>query len=399
LGLNGEILDQAIVTVYKGPASFTGEDVVEIATHGGVVAPTVVVAAFLGAGAREALPGEFTRRAVLNGKIDLVQAEAIGDIIDANSRAMHRAALQQLDGGLSRRINALRDMVIDLEALIAYDIDFPEEDDGPIDAERVAAGIEDILAALDALLLTAPVGEIVRSGAIVVIAGPPNAGKSSLFNAFLGRERAIVTEIPGTTRDALEAVLDVQPWPLRLIDTAGIRETIDTVERLGIEVSLRYLSAADVVLACGSTAAEVEETVHAVESITEAAVIPVRTKSDLTPGGPEYIAEGEPLWAVSAVTSQGIAPLLQRIVQVLADKYGSPLVDTPILLRERHRYALQTARDEIAAFEHVWRTSQLPAPVAAVHLRTATHALEEVIGAVGVEDIFDRLFERFCIGK
>ena len=205
---DGTTLDQALVTVFPAPRSYTGEDVVELATHGGLVSPVIVMAACVAAGAREALPGEFTRRAVLNGRMDLLQAEAVADLIDARTRAMQQQALQQLDGGLSRRLLALRDEVIHLEALLAYDIDFPEEDDGPIAPARIATAAQALHTALEALLRTAPQGAMVRDGVLVVIAGPPNAGKSSLFNALLGPSRAIVTPIPGTTRDAIEALLD-----------------------------------------------------------------------------------------------------------------------------------------------------------------------------------------------
>jgi len=227
-------LDEVLITAFPGPHSYTGEDVVEISTHGGYVVPSSVVAALITSGARQATAGEFTRRAVLNGKLDLLQAEAIGDLIDASSRAMQDAALAQLDGGLSRRLGALRNQLLELEALIAYDVDFPEEDDGPISRDRIENAIKTVLTSLDGLLATVPAGEVVREGAIVVIAGPPNVGKSSLFNALLGRSRAIVTEIAGTTRDALEAVIDGGTWPLRLVDTAGLRQTTDRIERLGI---------------------------------------------------------------------------------------------------------------------------------------------------------------------
>src|SRR5918911_875848 len=276
----GERLDQAVVTRYAGPRSFTGEDVVEITCHGGSVVPTSVVAALLEAGAREALPGEFTRRAVLNGKLDVLQAEAVGDLVDARSRGGQRAALNQLDGGLSRRLLALRESLIELEALIAYDIDFPEEDDGPVAPDWILGAAERTLGALDGLLATARAGELIREGALVVIAGAPNVGKSSLFNALLGRRRAIVTDIPGTTRDALEAVIETERWPIRLVDTAGLRETTDTVERLGIEVSEEYLARADVVLACGDDTQTLTRALETVARCTDAPVLPVRTKVD-----------------------------------------------------------------------------------------------------------------------
>jgi tRNA modification GTPase len=255
-----EKLDESLVTLFPAPNSFTGEDTVEFSTHGGYLVPSTIVAALISSGARQASPGEFTRRAVLNGKLDVLQAEAIGDLIDASSHVMQHTALNQLDGGLSRRLLSLRSDLIELEALIAYDVDFPEEDDGPVPRQRIEQTAAEIVKSLRSLLATAPAGEVVREGAVVVIAGPPNVGKSSLFNALLGRSRAIVTEIPGTTRDALEAVIDSGKWPLRLVDTAGLRETDDRIERLGIEVSERYLDTAHVILACAEDAKALEET-------------------------------------------------------------------------------------------------------------------------------------------
>ena len=253
---------------------------------------------------RHAGPGEFTRRALFNGKLDLLQAEAIGDLIDARSQPGRRAAIDQLDGGLSRRVTALRDALVTLEALIAYDIDFPEEDDGPVPRDRVLRAADDTVAQLEALLATARAGELVREGAVVVIAGAPNAGKSSLFNALLGRRRAIVTDVPGTTRDALEAVLDAGRWPLRLVDTAGLRDTDDAVERLGVQVSADYLGEADVVLACGDSAPAIAHVVHVVTPMTRGAVIRVRTKADLETGreGPA----GQPPVATSAELGTGL---------------------------------------------------------------------------------------------
>ena len=388
---NGDVLDEALVTTFVAPASFTGEDVVEIATHGGAIVPTLVLAALVASGARVALPGEFTRRAVLNGKLDLVQAEAIGDLVDSTSRAMQRVAMAQLDGGLSRRIEELRDRVIGLESLIAYDIDFPEEDDGPIPKSRIATATGSVIASLDDLLATAPAGELVRHGALVVIAGAPNAGKSSLFNAMLGRSRAIVTEVPGTTRDAIEAVLDAGTWPIRLVDTAGLRDTTDVVERLGIEVATRYLASADVVLACGDSADDVSRTSAAVSQLTDAPVIPVRTKGDLA-------ASAEPNM-VSATTGRGIRELLDAVTAAVSERHGRAPLDAPILTKERQRFCVEQARAEMVAFAAAIGDDGLPSSVAAVHLRSAVNALADVTGTIDVEDVLDRLFRNFCVGK
>lgn len=439
---NKEQIDQAVVTVYNGPSSYTGEDTVEIATHGGVVAPNLVMGALLRAGAREALPGEFTRRAVLNGKLDLIQAEAVGDLIDAKSQAMHATAIRQLDGGLSERINQLRHKIIEVEALIAYDIDFPEEDDGPIDPSRIKTSLNAIKADLSNLLATAPAGEVIRSGAVVVIAGHPNAGKSSLFNAILGNNRAIVTDIPGTTRDALEATIDTKPWPIRLIDTAGLRETEDVIEKLGIEVSTRYLISADLILACGDTDSAIEDTIAQVTGYIRAGysenldsskikpegsnngfyssqeldnseidlippILRVKTKSDT---GNRDLNKEETLAVpseskilesvnVSSKTGLGINELLQKIGDIIGERYGYIAVDAPMLTRERHQYAVELAQTEILEFERVWEEEQMPPIVAAVHLRAATYALEEVVGSIKLDDILDKLFSSFCVGK
>jgi tRNA modification GTPase len=394
----GEVLDQALVTFFPGPNSFTGDDTVEISTHGGYLVPSSVIAALISSGARQALPGEFTRRAVLNGKLDILQAEAIGDLIDAKSQTMQRAALGQLDGGLSRRLLSLRDSLIDLEALIVYDIDFPEEDDGPISRERVEKAAAEIVASLKALLATAPAGELIREGAIVVIAGQPNVGKSSLFNALLGRSRAIVTEIPGTTRDALEAVIDSGKWPLRLVDTAGLRETNDRIERLGIEVSERYLAHAHVILACAESPEQLAETIDVIARDASAQIIAVRTKADLV-ANREQSPVSRPNIAVSAESGLGLQGLIEAIDKVLSERHGEIAPELPILTKARHRHALTLACSEIEQFLRAWREENVPATIASIHLRTAVSSLEELIGTVEVEDIFDRVFSSFCVGK
>jgi len=396
---NGEPLDDTLITWFAAPRSYTGDDVVEISTHGGHVVPALVLAACVAAGARPATPGEFTRRAVLNGRLDLIQAEAVADLIDARTTAMQRQALSQLDGGLSRRLLALRDEVIHLEALIAYDIDFPEEDDGPIAPARIKHAASSLRDALGALLNTAPKAAVLRNGVLVVIAGPPNAGKSSLFNALLGESRALVTPIAGTTRDAIEAVLDRAPLPLRFVDTAGLRDTDDEIERLGIEVSTRYLAQAQVVLACGSRTDDIAATCDAIAQRTAGTVIAVRTKADLGTDD----TNGEAM-RVSAETGEGLRALLDVIDRAAATNADASSVslrdaDAVMITRERHRAGLVAAHHELTEFLTVWERGALPAPVAAVHLYAARESLTDLIGIVDTEDVLDRVFREFCIGK
>jgi tRNA modification GTPase len=401
-GADGEVVDHVLITRFDAPHSYTGEDLVELSSHGGLVGPARIVEQLLLSGARLAEPGEFTRRAVLNGKLDLLQAEAVGDLIDARSRAMHRAAIHQLDRGLTRRVEALREAILDVEALLAYDIDFPEEDDGPIPRERILAAAIDVLSRIDQLLSTAPTGELLREGAMVVIAGPPNVGKSSLFNALLGRARAIVTEIPGTTRDAIEAVIEGARWPIRLIDTAGLRRTVDPVERLGVELSERHVLAADVVLACGDDANAMGAAVSAVAALgSPGTVLPVRTKADLANGDRELskVAELQPAATVSAETGAGIRELLSLVEFAVGERVHAPEPDAPVLTHARHRHALETARSEVAAFIEAWKANELPATVAATHLRSAATVLAELIGSVDVEAVLERVFAKFCVGK
>ncbi|MGH7604818.1 MAG: tRNA uridine-5-carboxymethylaminomethyl(34) synthesis GTPase MnmE [Gemmatimonadaceae bacterium] len=391
------LLDEALVILFPGPDSFTGEDTLEISAHGGYVVPASILAVLISSGARQATGGEFTRRAVLNGKLDLLQAEAIGDLIDAQSRGMQETALAQLDGGLSRRLLGLRENLLDLEALLAYDIDFPEEDDGPIASEKIEVATATLIDSIRSLLATAPAGELIREGAVVVIAGPPNAGKSSLFNALLGRSRAIVTEIPGTTRDALEAVIDNGKFPLRIVDTAGLRDSVDPIERLGIEVSERYLAAAHVILACAETREELDRTSLKIAERSAAPVIPVRTKIDLVANDDQLACRTE--IGVSAPNGTGLSRLLAAIEDIVETSYGEVPVDLPILTRARHFRALSLALEEIEAFRQGWVESNLPVSIASVHLRAAVHALEELVGAVDVEDVLDRVFSSFCVGK
>ena len=407
----GELIDRGLYLVFPGPRSETGEDMVEFHSHGGHQVPARLLAAIESAGARPAHPGEFTRRAVLNGKLDLLQAEAVGDLVDAEAPAQSRAALLQLEGGLSRRIGELRSALVELLALLAYDVDFPEEDDGVIPRERIEAARADVADRIDRLLATAPLAERVRRGALVVLAGPPNAGKSSLFNALLGTSRALVTEIPGTTRDAIEAHADFLGWPVRLVDTAGLGETSDRIDALGQAMSRRYAEGADLVVYC--TEAERREGGKAGEAMAEGreggkageaaknsrpAVPPdrllqVRTKSDLAPEG------GDPaILRTSAMTGAGLDQLRRRIAERLFSG-GVALADLePALTRERHRVALARAAQALAnARPELARGGD--AVLAAHHVQEAVRALDSLIGLVDVEEVLDRVFASFCVGK
>jgi len=386
----GAPVDDALAACFRAPRSYTGEDLVELSTHGGLLVPAAAVAALVVAGARPARPGEFTRRAVLNGKLDLLQAEATADLIDAGSPAQARRALHQLDRGLSTRLGELRTELLELEALIAYEIDFPEEDEGPVAPERVERAWRAARDRIARLLETAPEGERLREGAILVIAGPPNAGKSSLFNALLGAERAIVTEIPGTTRDAVEAQAVLEGFPFRLVDTAGLRESDDRVERLGIEVSRKYLAAADLVLFCRDAGCEMRDTEsQEFLSSCRAPVVEVMTKIDLT---------DRPAGGVSVVTGEGLAELRRKLAEVAFGRLVALGDVEPVVTRARHRGALERALAEVDAF-HTARGSGVDAAAAATHLRAAVGALDDLIGVVTPEDVLDRVFASFCVGK
>ncbi|HEU0053530.1 MAG TPA: tRNA uridine-5-carboxymethylaminomethyl(34) synthesis GTPase MnmE [Longimicrobium sp.] len=395
---SGELLDRGLVTFFPAPASYTGEDTVELTTHGGLLTPQLVLDALLAAGARAAEPGEFTRRAYLNGKLDLLQAEAVLDLIDGRSRALHRAAVHQMERGLSRRIEELRSAIIGTEALIIYHIDFPEEDEPPVPPGRIREAASDVLRRVDALLATAPEGEMLREGALTVLAGRPNSGKSSLFNALLGTERAIVTEIPGTTRDALEASVTLDGYPFRLVDTAGLRETVDRVEGMGIEVARRYLAAADVVLFCVEAGREIgDDERDFLAGLDPARVVLVRTKADLHAEEDEGEMER---WTVRVAAASG-AGMDGLRAALLGLAFGGILGEpgeAPLVTRERHARALRRARDEVAAFVDALDEA-IPMELAATHLRAAAGALEDLIGAVSVDDLLDRVFGDFCIGK
>jgi tRNA modification GTPase len=392
---NGVVLDELIAVRYDAPRSYTGEPMLELSCHGGQATSAAVLGGCLALGARHAHAGEFTRRALLNGKLDLAQAEALPDLIDAHSEPMRRVALGAVGGGLSQRVGELRNAILQLEAVMAYSVDFPEEDDGEVPRERVLSMARDVSGRLRTLLGTAGRGSIIRDGALVVFAGPPNVGKSSLFNALLGQERAIVTDIPGTTRDAVEHPCMVGEWPVRLVDTAGLRSSDDLVERLGIEVSERYVKDADVSIVCSDgSGVPLPTMAQRVRDLGAATTICVETKLDVRLN--QRFADGA--IHVSAATGAGLDDVRSAIARSLSTRYGDIDYESPIVTQTRHRVMLSQASDELAQFTAAMEMETTPT-IAAVHLRAAAVALEEIIGAVSVDDLLDEVFSRFCVGK
>jgi tRNA modification GTPase len=392
---DGVVLDQLIALRYDAPASYTGEMMLELSCHGGAATSSAVLGGCLELGARLALPGEFTRRALLNGKIDLAQAEALPDLIEASSEPMRRLALGAVGGGLSKRVGELRNAILHLEAVMAYSVDFPEEDDGEMPLARVLEIAQEVEGKVVTLLSTAGRGMVIRDGALVVFAGPPNAGKSSLFNALLGQDRAIVTEIAGTTRDAIDHPCVIGEWPVRLVDTAGLRTAGDLVERLGIEASERYLRDADVAIVCSDgTGPQLEELAARVSSLGAARILSVATKADLQR---DTTADNGAI-RVSATTGAGLGALRSAISEALDVRYGRVDYESPTITHARHRIMLAQSAAELEQFISELNSGTTPT-IAAVHLRSAAGALEEIIGAVSVEDLLDELFSRFCIGK
>ncbi|MHB1191619.1 MAG: tRNA uridine-5-carboxymethylaminomethyl(34) synthesis GTPase MnmE [Longimicrobiales bacterium] len=400
--VDGNVLDQAVVVRYEGGGSPTGEDLVELSCHGGRLVSALVLQACVDAGCRRAEPGEFTKRAYLHGKLDLIQAEAVADLVGARSRAGHRVAVAQLERGLSERVAELRGSLVHLEAMLAHHVDFPEEDDAPMPIEGLMREAGAVADKMRALLGTAPEGELLREGALVVLAGLPNAGKSSLYNALVGEQRAIVTEEPGTTRDALEASVQVGGYPFRLVDTAGLRETGDRVERLGVEVALRYLQRADVVLYCSVAGKALGDDER--RFLAEAPAVPVvkvETKGDLAeaeqgkePAG--FVFAGA--IRVSVESGAGLSELRDVLARLA---YGGLLDaddDAPVVTRRRHARALERAHGEVMAF--VGALSEgVPPEVASTHLEGAGSALEEMVGVVSPEDVLAAVFSEFCVGK
>ena len=392
--LTGRPLDEVLLSVHRAPASYTGEDVVEITCHGGILLTRRVLEALLAAGARAAEPGEFTQRAFLNGRMDLTQAEGVMDLIRAQTDLALQAASEQLAGRLGKRITGLREELLSLVAHVEAYIDFPEEDIDPETGTVLLTRIDAIRASLDALLATAGQGRILREGVRTVIYGAPNVGKSSLLNALVGHERAIVSETPGTTRDTIEEFINVRGLPLRVIDTAGLRDTDDPLENAGIARTRQTLANAD--LALHVVDGSLPPPVPTPEPAETMATILVCNKSDLGTH-PAWTVDGVDAVRVSCRTEEGIDALADTIYQRVT---GGQVTwnDAAAAINVRHQACLQRARNALEAGRAAL-TKGISAEFAALDLRAALEAVGEVVGAVDTEEILGRIFSTFCIGK
>lgn len=399
-------VDDVLLTVMRAPRSYTGQDVVEISGHGGVAVQEILRLA-VRSGARPAERGELTLRAFLAGKLDLAQAEAVADTVAARTPAALSLAVAQLGGGLSARVGELRGELIPLAAQLEASVDFDEDEAPPIERDEAAARLRTLLGRMDALLATARWGHLVRDGVRIALVGRPNAGKSSLLNALLEQDRAIVTAIPGTTRDVIEERVDLLGVPAVLADTAGIADSQDPIERLGIERSRRAIDMADLVMLVVDGSAPLTPADDDVASIVREApgsVVTVINKVDLpalTSAADVYgLVPGAPVAAVSALTGQGLAVLREHLAQTGGWLYSTGRggqVDG-VVTNTRHRDALlraRTALDEGAGA----LVAGLALDAVCTDVRTALEALGQITGESVTEDVLSEIFSRFCIGK
>ena len=388
-------VDDVVATSFPAPHSYTGQDVLEISAHGSPVVLQSIVRDAIDAGARLAQPGEFTLRAFLNGKLDLVQAEAVGDLIAAATPLQARVAFDQLEGTLTRRIAAIDAVLFDLIARLEASLDFPDEGYHFVEAGELAAQLDAVIADLDALLRDANRGRAIREGATVVIAGRPNVGKSSIFNALAGFDRAIVTEVPGTTRDLVTEHIDLDGLAVTLVDTAGTRDTADVVEREGVQRGTRARDVASVVL----VVLDRSEPLAAEDRrlLEETAALPrviVANKSDL-PAAQDFTEAA--YLPVSATTATGIDDLRRALIAALSG--GEELRDGAALSNIRHITLLDQARAHLVAARDAARAGGAPEEFVLTDLQAARSRFDEVVGIRSSEDVLRHIFERFCIGK
>ena len=392
LDATGATLDEGIALYFPAPHSYTGEAVLELQGHGGPQVLQGVLERCLELGARLAEPGEFSRRAFLNGKLDLVQAEAVADLIDAGSREAARCALRSLDGEFSRRIYVVKDALINLRMLVEASLDFPEEDVDFLKQADAWGKLAGITTQLDAVLAQARQGALLREGMNVVLIGQPNVGKSSLLNRLAGYDAAIVTAIAGTTRDTVREAVQIHGVPLHIIDTAGLRETEDPVEKLGIARTWSAVAKADVAVLLIDTqhGVGVEETAM-LRRLGEIPVLTVHNKIDLSGQAPQVSPSGMELW-ISAETGEGIDLLEVRLLQLAGWQTGA---ESAFIARARHVAALRRARGHLR--DAAATSAQLE--FLAEELRLAQEALSEITGEFRADDLIGVIFSQFCIGK
>ncbi|MGB7061470.1 MAG: tRNA uridine-5-carboxymethylaminomethyl(34) synthesis GTPase MnmE [Candidatus Zixiibacteriota bacterium] len=399
----GDIIDEVLLTLFLAPKSYTAEDLVEISCHGGQLVLTRVLEQALKCGARLAEPGEFTLRAFINGRIDLSQAEAVAEVIRAKTDLGLKLALRHLKGDLSERINSYRDKLIDILARVEVEIDFSEEDVVPLDRGKVVKEIESIEKHLDALLATYDEGKILKEGLNVVIVGKPNVGKSSLLNALLKEDRAIVTPIPGTTRDIISEFANFKGIPVRLVDTAGYRISKDTIELEGIKRTKIEMSEADLLLLVVDTSSEIDqEDLDLKEQVERGKYLLILNKIDI--GSPDLIRKNEqkleesPATAkVSALKGDGLDKLKQMIVSS-SRRLQKDRTQGVILSSLRHKDALNRAKRSLSLARNSLKKKMSPEFVA-LDVKAALDAIGEVVGKTVTDDILNKIFAEFCIGK
>ena len=399
----GQVLDEGILLFFPGPHSFTGEDVLELQGHGGPVVLDLLLDRCLSLGARQARPGEFSERAFLNDKLDLAQAEAIADLIEASSAQAARNALRSLQGEFSRRVHELSEQLIQLRIYVEAAIDFPEEEIDFLADGHVLRQLEAIRAYLAEVQRTAGQGALLRDGMTVVIAGRPNAGKSSLLNALAGREAAIVTDIAGTTRDLLREHIHIDGMPLHVVDTAGLRDTDDQVERIGVERALQAIEGADrILLLVDSSASEADDPFALWPEFLDKRPAPervtlIRNKIDLSgePAGLQQGADGHVTLSLSARNGAGLELLREHLKTCMGYQQTA---ESGFSARRRHLEALHQAAAHLD-HGHAQLTLAGAGELLAEDLRQAQQALGEITGAFSSDDLLGRIFSSFCIGK
>lgn len=399
----GKVLDEAVISIFKSPKSYTGENVAEISCHGSPYIQQQIIAACITRGARLAKPGEFTQRAFLNGKLDLVQAEAVADLIASDTAASQKAAMHSMRGGFSANLKDLRERLIQFSALIELELDFSQEDVEFADRKQLFSLIDELSSSVDRLLASFQAGNVIKNGVSVAIVGKPNAGKSTLLNNLLNDNRAIVSEIPGTTRDTIEEVINIDGIMFRLIDTAGIRlHTSDVIEKIGIERSQEKIRSADLVLYLFDINQETPESVllQKEELGREAAqYLLIANKSDNIPSDAvkeEYEKLVPGIIFISAKFGQHISLLREKMIDLVLK--GAVQSESTIITNARHYHALKEVSKSLSDIRS-GLLSQLPGDLLALDIRRCLHYLGEITGEVTSEDQLDYIFSKFCIGK